>query len=159
MKTNNEPTTEEILEAFGGSAATIIAKFGSLYGLAPQAYQTYVCQQGHCMADRIINEGCTPVHTVCLLCGAKATTQGRVTIPNSKQFRLRAWFRPRPNELQVLMKKDPVYAQHILDGGLALSLTPMGVRAKKIPWQKRNEVCQCGSGEKFKHCCGREFGA
>ena len=41
-----------------------------------------------------------------------------------------------------------------LDTGGDGSLKNTGVRAKKTPG--RNDPCPCGSGKKYKHCCGRE---
>ncbi len=41
-----------------------------------------------------------------------------------------------------------------LDTGGDGSLKNTGTRAKKVPG--RNDPCPCGSGKKYKHCCGRE---
>jgi preprotein translocase subunit SecA len=41
-----------------------------------------------------------------------------------------------------------------LDTGGDGSLKNTGTRAKKVPG--RNDPCPCGSGKKYKHCCGRD---
>ena len=53
----------------------------------------------------------------------------------------RSWFNAgySPNELRMLMGKD------------AVNLAPAPMRIKV----GRNELCPCGSGRKYKHCCGR----
>jgi len=53
----------------------------------------------------------------------------------------RSWFNAghSPNELRTLMGKD------------AVSITPTLIQVKA----GRNEPCPCGSGRKYKHCCGR----
>ncbi len=55
---------------------------------------------------------------------------------------------PRP---QVEMKREQV-AKPLNTGGDG-SLAKQPVRAKKEPG--RNDPCPCGSGKKYKHCCGR----
>ena len=54
---------------------------------------------------------------------------------------------PKPTE----MKREQV-AKPINTGGDG-SLAKQPVRAKKEPG--RNDPCPCGSGKKYKHCCGR----
>ena len=41
-----------------------------------------------------------------------------------------------------------------LDTGGDGSLKNTGVRAKQEPG--RNDPCPCGSGKKYKHCCGKD---
>ncbi len=55
---------------------------------------------------------------------------------------------PRP---QVEMKREQVAKP--IDTGSDGSMAKQPVRAKKEPG--RNDPCPCGSGKKYKHCCGR----
>ena len=56
--------------------------------------------------------------------------------------------KPRP---QVEIKREQVAKP--LDTGSDGTLTKQPVRAQKTPG--RNDPCPCGSGKKYKHCCGR----
>lgn len=46
------------------------------------------------------------------------------------------------------------FAQPLIDG-LAMSPTATKRPAKKYAGTGRNERCPCGSGKKYKVCCGR----
>lgn len=56
--------------------------------------------------------------------------------------------KPRP---QVEIKR--VQVAKPIDTGSDGSLEKRGVSAKKVPG--RNDPCPCGSGKKYKHCCGK----
>ena len=56
--------------------------------------------------------------------------------------------KPKP---QVEMKREQVMKPLATGGDGTLAKQP--VRAKKEPG--RNDPCPCGSGKKYKHCCGR----
>ncbi len=49
-------------------------------------------------------------------------------------------------------RPEPSPMAQLASGGDTGSKMPMRVKGKKIG---RNEPCPCGSGKKYKHCCGR----
>jgi hypothetical protein len=50
-----------------------------------------------------------------------------------------------------LREHRPAYTVHITQRGI---FTPGKPRIERAPKQGRNELCACGSGLKFKKCCG-----
>lgn len=82
------------------------------------------------------------------------------------------WIRPSPLEMEILKKRDRQYWEHCHKGGLmATTITnpverltnlSKSLQAKATvkqviatPSPGRNDICPCGSGQKFKKCCGR----
>ncbi len=45
--------------------------------------------------------------------------------------------------------------QRSIDSGRTVSRSELGKDRKRRTAQGRNEPCNCGSGKKFKKCCGR----
>jgi preprotein translocase subunit SecA len=56
--------------------------------------------------------------------------------------------KPRP---QVEIKREQVAKP--IDTGSDGTLQKQPIRAQKTPG--RNDPCPCGSGKKYKHCCGQ----
>ncbi|PCJ19960.1 MAG: zinc chelation protein SecC [Gammaproteobacteria bacterium] len=84
--------------------------------------------------------------------------------PGSKKFPLQlvVTSKARKEEVQALVKDAGLYAEINIDteagaaesieGLNALLTTGKTVEIAKVP--QRNEACSCGSGKKYKKCCG-----
>ena len=71
-------------------------------------------------------------------------------IEGIKENTLKTLFRIRiaPQEPAIVVPKKEMVLSHGGDGGSS----PV---KRKTPKVGRNDPCPCGSGKKYKHCCGR----
>lgn len=65
-----------------------------------------------------------------------------------------------PTEEEVLSTRGSDFLEPVKRGwrlGWSSLVEQKGQRGRSGERQRRNDLCQCGSGKKHKHCCGRRF--
>lgn len=123
----------------------------------------YGCRNAHCrhvMVTVDVDDGVTPFMVGCPKCGGQAysffyPTKGCPPAEDATH----EWYAPDAEERKELTKAE---LEHADQGGLFLrrkgeKRRVIEKRLPRIAGTKvgRNDSCPCGSGTKFKKCCGR----